>query len=175
MWFVGSIFIKILRGCDSKYFVPSFTNSCGNSASMKAEPFRPFCSTESFSIVCYEKISGFVSAISFCKNPTTVFEVVISIIIDSIKLMFGRWPFFHVFDKLPKVVSPLVADLNAHSSIVFKSYVLWVVTSSVHRTPCFIKGMFAHFDTHVSYPFHSWFIKQLDAQFLRKEYKDVFG
>lgn len=152
VWFISSIFIKILRGCDCKYWVPSFSNSICDCATMKTEPLRPFCGAESFSFVGYFKVIGLVSVVSFRKHPSAIFWRVVSISINPIKLMFFGRSFAHIFDEVPKIVSPSFADLNSFSSIVMKLDEFGVITAKVHVIPRFVTRVFYH-RRHSSSPF----------------------
>lgn len=68
--------------------------------------------------------------------PSNVARFVIAVIIDAIYGVFWGWWISNVFVKSRKVSAPFFANGNASPSIIFETFVLWIVASALHSTPC---------------------------------------
>lgn len=167
--FVSSVFIEVFRSGNSLLGAPPFAKSRGDRASIETQSFRPLGSTKSFAIVGYKKIIRLVSTITFWSNPSTVFGSVVATVINSIDLMFWGRSLAHVFDEIPKIISPMIAHFNSLLAITFKCYVPWVIAAGYHRIPSFIKRVFGEIH-RASLLIVNEFLKHLNAQILCKEY-----
>ena len=67
--------------------------------------------------------------------PITVCWRIVSVIINTIERMFGRWSWPHILVKVLKAIQPPFTYSNPSSTIYFPLLVVGVEASTVHRLP----------------------------------------
>lgn len=75
-----------------------------------------------------------ISLLDASRRPSTIFGIVVSIIVNSIKSQ-AIGSFSHIFEKCKKVIFPRIAHGYSSGSVIFILRSLWVVASLNHSSP----------------------------------------
>ena len=90
-----------------------------------------------------KSISTEVIILFFSGGPSTIAGFIISVIINSVKRMFGSWRITHISKEISKIM-PVITYRNPSSAIIIKRWVNRVFTSLEHCSPNMINRKFAH-------------------------------
>ena len=124
-------------GEDALIAPPVFASGC-HSFNADTELTRPLSLMESDAIDCH--IAGVtcrpaVGGLLLRCSPAAVLWAVAAIIINAVNGVV-MWPFSHVLNKGPKVISPFIAHANTPAPIKMIFHIVGVVASSFHGLPC---------------------------------------
>lgn len=87
-------------------------------------------------------VSSGVSSLFLLCSPSAVLWAVVSIVVDAVNRVLGRWPRPHVLDKCLKRVSPSFTDLDATPTVQREPFIGWVGATLNHHDPDFVNGGF---------------------------------
>lgn len=122
------------RGSKGEMKIPALTNSVIHEVSRDAFSFCPFGYGKADSFVFNNDIRRFISALLNSGRPAAIIDIVVSIIVDSIKLVLGRWTFAHVGKEVIKQ-HPAITNGDASPPIAVIHPRSGVQASGLHRSP----------------------------------------
>jgi len=114
---------------------PASFNPSVNSSSTNPCSFGPVRKHHAFAVKRYDPIVSAIPPLFVLGCPVTVILAIISIVIDSFYAIRTAWPLPHLFHEHIERVNPLLAHLNASSTVVLVRRVLAIVTSPLHARP----------------------------------------
>ena len=144
-----AVFIMIFRSGYSVLFGPSIAYSCAYGRPVETKTFGPLTIEKSFSFVSYIFIASFISAILFSCNPSAIIWGIISVVIYSVHLMFRRWLFTHIFNKIEETVLPSFTHPYTSITVETIKLVAFIVAAASYGVPRIVERMvrFIHFIT----------------------------
>ena len=135
--------VRLLESClDGEGFLngPASTESAVDDRPTQSGSLGPFGQTERFSLERDDSVCPFVSALMAWDGPATIFWSVITIIVDAIQGVLGRWFWSHVSKELREVIEPFLTNADASSSIIVPTGMAFIATSFFHACPCPVFG-----------------------------------
>lgn len=119
---------------------PHNTDTPSHGVSAKSKAPGPISGVHCFTVVSNHSGSDSRSIIRllFLRGPAHVARLVVSIAINSIECVFRSWGFSNVGKKLPKVVAPSFANLDALVAMPTVARVRRFVTTANHPPPSVI-------------------------------------
>lgn len=114
---------------------PTISKTHLNSASFYSSFLNPITKVLSFISESNKSGMSTIKLLFRISSPITIFRFIISIIINTIETMFGRWRISDIFKKFLKRLSPLFANFNSSSPISRVSFNGRELTSGNHMLP----------------------------------------
>lgn len=99
-----------------------------------AKYIRPFREGFSFSAKLNESVIAFVPVVFLCCNPTTVTFFVMTVIVNSVYLVFYRWHSPHIEEKIFKPKPP-TANLYSPATVSVEVFSIFIMASTLNRLP----------------------------------------
>lgn len=95
-----------------------------------------------------------IQALLIPRSPAAISGFVVSIIVDAIEAVFGRWALSHVGQELLKGIQPLIAHPNSPTAVAVVPGVRRVCAAVFGRPPCFVLRPNWHSTDITTHPFH---------------------
>jgi hypothetical protein len=127
--------LKINRRSECFFDAPTCGQTMRNDFPTKPCYFRPFGNQSRFSVEGNSMKSAPISRLLLCCCPSAVAWFVISIAVQAINGVFGRWFSAHVFQKIDDRCKPSFANPNAAPTVIFIVRRLWIVATLFHPYP----------------------------------------
>jgi hypothetical protein len=146
--------LRIENFLDWHTFLPSVIKT----RSRPADPYRPFCKTQSLFVKGKSNIVSFVSSLNQAIDPTAILRRIRSIVIDAIDC-HARSRYSHISYKSADIV-PAFANLYSPATIIWKTFISWQIASIKHSAPYTINLCIAQimrFPSRICRNVSSWF------------------
>lgn len=115
-----------------------------NCKSTNIHSFSPLCDSLGRSVNSNAMVVSAVIVLGRPVCPANIARFVIAVVIYAVNAMVWGRLISNIAIKRLKRIYPFFADLYATTSVVFKAFIGWAITSVFHVLPCFVFRRFGH-------------------------------
>ena len=131
-----NLFVYFISRLENSFFMwATPLNSTTNSAKWGMANFCPLSHAQCDAIKCYFNIRPLVIALLLLRSPSNIVRFIIAIIIYAINRMFRGRPFANMVIKCHEIIFPFIANSYASTTIIFKGFIVRIVTTLKNIAP----------------------------------------
>jgi hypothetical protein len=117
---------------ESIFWYPSVIHSTKQSIEGDLILLSPFGHGFSFAERCNKTITSSVPLLFFSSSPSYVIWLIVTVIVNSIKRVQGRWRLSDITNKIHKIFQPRRTDGDTPSAIPIIFRLIWIQTTLFH-------------------------------------------